>query len=90
MSDQSAAGTELSVTERISTEMEAVHGRVGLHVRGQHPKGHAVLQATVQVLDVPAGLRVGVFANCGREIRFAAGCIKCGGRAAFRRCPHVS
>lgn len=63
MSDQSDAGTELSVTERISTEMEAVHGRVGLHVRGQHPKGHAVLQATVQVLDVPAGLRVGVFAS---------------------------
>lgn len=32
------------MTERISTEMQAVHGRVGLHVGGQHPKGHAVLQ----------------------------------------------
>ncbi|MFN5898110.1 MAG: hypothetical protein ACK48Y_11335, partial [Planctomyces sp.] len=62
MNDRTAVSAPLSLVDRIAAGMGAVHGRVGLHLRGQHPKGHAVLQATVQVLEVPAGLGVGVFA----------------------------
>ena len=76
MNDRTAESAPLSLVDRIAAGMGAVHGRVGLHLRGQHPKGHAVLQATVQVLEVPAGLGVGVFAapvTYSAYVRFSNG-----------------
>ena len=53
---------ELSTEDKIAVAMQSVHGGVGLNLRGQHPVAHAVLRASLQVLEVPAELRVGLFA----------------------------
>lgn len=49
----------------INNAMQTVHQSVGLHLRSQHPKGHVVLAAEFQTLEVPAELRHGLFTAPG-------------------------
>jgi len=51
--------------KHIEDAMQTMHQSVGLHLRSQHPKGHVVLDAEFQTLEVPADIRHGLFAAPG-------------------------
>jgi hypothetical protein len=65
-----------NLIQQIRTGMAGVQGSIGLNIRSQHPRGHAVLQAEFEVLAAPADLCQGLFAQPGRfsaQVRLSNG-----------------